>query len=89
MGAPVRGDIAKARHRELTRRVKEKNLRFREAHPTGLQVLLESGKEGVYQGFDQYFNRLLVESDEDLRHSWLLLDRVDVGKEGNRARYPL
>ena len=88
MGAPVRGDIAKARHRELTALVKEKNFRFRREHSRGLQVLIESGNDGIYQGFDQYYNRLLLESAEDLRHTWLLLEEVEVAKEGNRARYP-
>ena len=87
MGAAVRGDIAKARHRELTERIKEKNLRFRQAHKHNLQVLVENGKEGIYQGFDQYYNRVLIESGEDLRHTWVLLEEAEASKEGNRARY--
>ncbi len=89
MGTPVRGDIAKARHREITQRVREKNLHFRQTHNRGLQVLIETGSEGVYQGFDQYYNRILVESDEDLTHTWIYVEEAQAQKEGNRARYPI
>ena len=82
----VRGDVAKARHRELTDIVREKNFLFRKRHEENLEVLLESGKEGVFHGFDQYFNRVEVCSDEDLGSNWVLLNDVEVGHEGNKAR---
>jgi MiaB-like tRNA modifying enzyme len=81
----IRGNIAKERHRELTKIIKEKNLAFRQAHHTGLEVLLESGKEGVYQGFDQYFNRVSVKSEEDLSSNWVFLNKVEVSNAGNDA----
>jgi MiaB-like tRNA modifying enzyme len=82
----VRGNIAKERHRELTDIIKAKNLAFRREHSQGLEVLLENGKEGVYQGFDQYFNRVTVASDEDLSSNWILLNDVEVSNEGNKAK---
>jgi tRNA A37 methylthiotransferase MiaB len=81
----VRGDIAKARHRELTAVVKEKNRVFRQAHSSGLEVLLESGKEGIFHGFDQYFNRVQVQSGEDLSGNWVYLESVEVRPDGNYA----
>jgi len=60
MQESVRGDIAKARHKELTALIAEKNYQFRKAHTSGLEVLLEQGKEGIFRGFDQYFNILTV-----------------------------
>ncbi len=89
MGPGIRGDLAKARHRELTERIRRKNLEFRRRYDRGLEVLVESSKEGVYQGFDQYYNRVSIESDLDLTHSWVHLERVQAEEEGNRARYPL
>ena len=86
MRTDVRGDTAKARHKELTARIKEKNYAFRKAHASQLEVLLESGKEGRFSGYDQYYNKVTVYSDEDLRANWVLLNDVEVGRDGNVAR---
>jgi len=85
MKPEVRGNIAKERHRELTAIVKAKNFAFRREHASELEVLLESGKNGVYQGFDQYFNRVSVTSSEDLSANWVFLNNVEVSDEGNKA----
>jgi MiaB-like tRNA modifying enzyme len=81
----VRGDIAKARHKELSSIIKEKNYAFRKKHSTNLHVLFENGKDGVYSGFDQYFNRIVAKSSEDLSNNWILLDSVEVSNESNRV----
>ena len=86
MGDIVRGDIAKARHKELTQIIKDKNYEFRKQHSTNLQVLFENGKDGVYSGFDQYFNRIVATSSEDLSSNWILLDSVEVSHESNRVQ---
>jgi len=86
MKEEVRGNIAKERHRELTELVKAKNFLFRREHSSGLEVLLESGKDGVYNGFDQYFNRVEVQSSEDLSANWVLLNQVEVKSESNKAK---
>ena len=85
MKQEVRGNIAKERHRELTALIKAKNYAFRRSHNSDLEVLLETGKEGVFGGFDQYFNRVEVASEEDLSSNWVLLNDVEVGPDGNRA----
>ena len=86
MKPEVRGNIAKERHRELTAIIKAKNFAFRREHTQNLEVLLEGGKDGVYQGFDQYFNRVSVTSDEDLSANWVFLNDVEVTNEGNKAK---
>ncbi len=86
MKPEIRGNIAKERHHELTSIIKAKNYAFRRAHNTELEVLLETGKEGIYTGFDQYFNRVSVESSEDLSANWVLLNQVEVDSNGNKAR---
>ncbi len=86
MKPEVRGNIAKERHRELTAIIKVKNFAFRREHTQNLEVLLESGQDGVYQGFDQYFNKVSVTSDEDLTSNWVLLNDVEVSNEGNKAK---
>jgi MiaB/RimO family radical SAM methylthiotransferase len=82
----VRGDVAKVRHKELTAIIKEKNLEFRKNHNDNLEVLLESGRDGVYQGFDQYFNKVLVESEQDLSSNWVLLNNVEVLDGNNKGK---
>jgi len=81
----IRGNIAKERHRELTALVKAKNYAFRRTHNENLEVLLENGKDGVFYGFDQYFNKVEVQSSEDLSSNWVLLNDVEVGVDVNRA----
>ncbi|ADV46539.1 tRNA (N(6)-L-threonylcarbamoyladenosine(37)-C(2))-methylthiotransferase MtaB [Nitratifractor salsuginis] len=85
-----RGDVAKARHRELTEAIRQKNLRFRRSHNEGLTVLVETQRQdGLYQGFDQYYNKVLIESSEDLNNTWVYLAEVEAGERENHARFTL
>ncbi|SHO80535.1 tRNA-t(6)A37 methylthiotransferase [hydrothermal vent metagenome] len=79
----VRGDIAKARHKELTTLIKSKNLEFRKSHNRNLEVLIENSKGEYYSGLDQYFNRVKIISDEDIVSTWRFFDSVEVEEEGN------
>jgi len=81
----IRGDIAKARYRELTECIASKNLRFRQDHAQGLSVLVESGHTGIYNGLDQYFNRIQIVSEEPLEGNWISPRNVQVFPEGNRT----
>jgi threonylcarbamoyladenosine tRNA methylthiotransferase MtaB len=85
MKPEVRGDIAKARHRELSGLIAQKNLQFRKKHHTNLEVLVESGKEGLYYGFDQYYNKVAIQSSEELSANWVWLENVEVDHGQNRA----
>ena len=86
MKPEVRGNIAKERHRELTGLIQAKNFAFRQVHNENLEVLLENGKNDLYYGFDQYFNRVEVQSKEDLSSNWVLLNHVEVTSEGNKTQ---
>ena len=86
MRPEIKGNIAKERHRELSAIVKAKNFAFRREHDKELEVLLENGKEGIFNGFDQYFNKVEVESSDDLSSNWVLLNNVEVDSDGNKAR---
>jgi len=81
----VTGDIAKIRHKELVDTIHQKNLAFRRANNHNLEVLIESGKDGIYSGLDQYFNRLEVKSSEDLASTWQFFKEVEVLDERNSA----
>jgi MiaB-like tRNA modifying enzyme len=86
MKPEVRGNIAKERHRELTEIIKAKNFAFRRDHTGNLEVLLEKGKDDIYYGFDQYFNKVEIRSEEDLSSNWVLLNNVEVHSDGNKAK---
>jgi len=86
MKPEIKGNIAKERHKELTAIVNAKNFAFRREHTQALEVLLESGRDGVYQGFDQYFNKVSVKSDQDLTSNWVFLNNVEVSNETNKAQ---
>ena len=85
MRPEINGEITKRRHKELREIIKDKNLLFRRENKSGLEVLLESGKDGIFHGFDQYFNRVSVKSSEDLSSNWVLLNNVEVDREENKA----
>ncbi len=87
MKPEIRGNIVKTRYRELTGVIDDKNLKFRQNHRDNLEVLLESGKDGKYQGFDQYFNKTIVTSDDDLSSNWIFLNNMEVTNAGNRTNY--
>ena len=86
MKPEIRGNIAKDRHRELTAIIKAKNFAFRSEHTQNLEVLLENGNDGIYHGFDQYFNKVSVKSEVDLSSNWVLLNDVEVTNEGNKTQ---
>jgi MiaB-like tRNA modifying enzyme len=87
MKPEIRGDIAKDRHRELTSIIQNKNYTFRTEHTSNLEVLLEKGKNGIYSGFDQYFNKIEVKSDEDLSNNWVTINNVEVKSDRNKAKF--
>ncbi len=87
MKQDISGDIAKIRHNELTSCIKAKNREFREKNYKNLEVLLESGQNNIYKGFDQYYNTLEVFSQEDLSGNWILAESVEVQDEKNRLQF--
>ena len=87
MKPAVAGNIAKARHRELTELVKGKNLAFRRSLTTPLDVLDERKKDGKYLGLDQYFNKVAIESGRDLRGEWVRLEEFEAEKTINHGSF--
>ncbi|SFV57969.1 tRNA-t(6)A37 methylthiotransferase [hydrothermal vent metagenome] len=87
MKTEIKGNIAKERHRELTAIIKEKNLNFRKAYNSNLEVLIENGTNGVYHGYDQYFNKIEVSSNEDLTSNWINIEKANVKNDKNMAIY--
>lgn len=86
MKPEVNGKVAKERLHELENIVKEKNFAFRGAFGGELSVLVESQKDGYFIGYDQHFNKILIESDEDLLGNWININSYEVKEESNYAR---
>ncbi len=87
MKPEVRGNIAKERHRELSAIIKAKNHDFIMANNQNLEVLIEQGKDGIYSGYDQYFNKIEVSSKEDLTSNWIFINDVKINGNKNVAVY--
>ena len=84
----VPGDVAKRRHKELTAAVRAKNFAFRRRQTKKkqpLDILVESEKEGLQVGLDQYFNRIFLESSRELKGEWIRLEAWEAQEGANRA----
>jgi len=81
----VAGDIAKIRHKKIEELIHNKNLEFRKSNKVTLKVLVEEEKNGYYQGFDQFFNKVLIKSQTNLIHQWIEIDKYET-KEVNYAK---
>jgi MiaB-like tRNA modifying enzyme len=88
MQGEVNGALAKARLKELTSIVDANNLAFRKAFAhLPLEVLIESEKEGRYHGLDQFFNKVVIESQQDLVGNWLNVEKYRVEEDANYVRF--
>lgn len=88
MSPQVDGTVAKARMTQLQSLVQTNNLAFRRRHHRDLEVLVESrNDDGTYQGYDQYFNRIVIRSAIDLEHSWVNVEAARVDAPGNTADF--
>jgi hypothetical protein len=50
-------------------------------------VLVENSHNGIYNGLDQYFNRIHIRSEEDLSGNWIELSGIEPTREGNRVDF--
>lgn len=82
----VNGKVAKERLKVIEAIVHENNFNFRKRHHKNLQVLVEERKNGLQSGYDQYFNRVFIDSKLDLQKEWVEISEADVREEGNFAK---
>ena len=86
MKPEVNGKIAKQRLHEIEELVKEKNYAFRKAFKGELEVLIESEKDGIFYGHDQHFNKVSIESTDDLLGNWLNIKNYEVRQDTNHVK---
>ena len=93
MKGEINGAISKERNIELINIVNEKNRLFREKlsiEKSPLEVLIESKKDNTndtYVGYDQFFNKVEVQSDSELIGDWIYLDNYNVIGDLNVSRF--
>lgn len=86
----VNGNTSKQRLHELNNLIKEKNLNFRKnlkSEGKPLKVLIESSHNGVYNGLDEYFNKIKIHSEVPISSKWLEVSEYNVLNEINEAKY--
>jgi len=91
MSEQVRGDMAKARHKELTDTIKEKNRIFRESVNVPLEILIETQKKEddrfVSAGLDQFFNKMQIFSDKEIEGNWVGIEKYEIKGDKNVAYF--
>ena len=86
MKGQVNGTIAKERSLELVDIINSKNKLFRE-NKKSLSVLIESKKDDIYTGYDQFFNSIEIQSDVDLVGDWIEVNDYDVREKINVSEF--
>ena len=86
MKPEVNGKVAKKRLHEIEDLIKTKNYEFRKSFSGELEVLVESEKDGLYHGYDQHFNKIIIDSGEDLNGNWINIKDYEVREDCNYAK---
>ncbi len=86
MKGDINGLVSKARMAELNTLVNANNLKFRLEHKVPLEVLVESEKEGIYTGLDQFFNRIHITCEHDLLGNWITIEDYEIQEEMNYVK---
>ena len=88
MKPEVNGRLSADRMGELINVITSNNHAFRaKMASTPLDVLVESSDGKHYIGYDQFFNKVLIESDEDISGDWITLENYEVDDEYNMAKF--
>ena len=78
--------LARERVNTLRQIASGHNLEFRKKKQK-LDVFCEQkGKDGLYHGFDQFYNKIAIESNTDITKQWLEIDDYEARPESNFAK---
>lgn len=84
----INGKISKARLKELQNIVALNNLNFRKNNKNVILDILVEHKNGKFwSGFDQFYNKILIKSDQFLEHQWIKVDRYEIKDSANFAQF--
>ena len=88
MASKLTIDIPKDKAKERLHKIKNiialKNRAFRE-NKQPLNVLVEKKKGDFYYGLDQFYNRIRIKSNNDLRAKWVVINHYEVEQDMNYA----
>ena len=79
----IKGDITKQRLKQLKDIVANKNYNFR-LQKQPLNILIENCKNGLCNGWDQFYNKMQIESDKDIANNWIEIKEYNVLKKYNQ-----
>lgn len=82
----INGETAKKRLKMLQNIVLLNNLEFRKKHYNKfLDVLIERKNGEFYEGFDQFYNKILVKSNQNLAKKWVEIKKYEIATNANLA----
>ena len=82
----INGETAKKRLKMLQNIVLLNNLEFRKKHYNKfLDVLIERKNGEFYEGFDQFYNKILVKSNQNLAKKWVEIKKYEITINANLA----
>ena len=82
----VSGDVAKARLKVLQGIALQNNENFRKKHNGTLKILVEQKNGDFYEGFDQFYNKAKISSQNDITKEWLEVSEYEIKPDTNYAK---
>ena len=82
----VSGDVAKARLKVLQGIAFKNNENFRKKHNVALKILVEQKNGDFYEGFDQFYNKAKISSQNDITKEWLEVSEYEIKPDANYAK---
>ena len=82
----VSGDVAKARLKVLQGIAFKNNENFRKKHNGALKILVEQRNGDFYEGFDQFYNKAKISSQNDITKEWLEVSEYEIKPDANYAK---
>ena len=82
----VSGDVAKARLKVLQGIALQNNENFRKKHNETLKILVEQRNGDFYEGFDQFYNKAKISSQNDITKEWLEVSEYEIKPDSNYAK---
>ena len=82
----INGEVAKKRLKMLQNIVLLNNLEFRKKHYNKfLEILVEQKVGEFYEGFDQFYNKILIKSNQNLAKKWVEIKKYEITTNANLA----
>ena len=82
----VSGDVAKSRLKILQGIALQNNENFRKKHNGTLKILVEQKNGDFYEGFDQFYNKAKIYSQNDITKEWLEVSEYEIKPDANYAK---